>query len=115
MQTKIITLKNEPGTYFISNDILIQTEQDALDLMGNAETQTIILHDYNFEKNFFDLSTRKLGDILQKFSNYRTSLAIIGNFSKYYSKVLPNFIAESNRNKKNIFVSSLEEVIKVWG
>jgi uncharacterized membrane protein len=115
MTTKNIVVNDGQATYFISDAILISSEQDALDIMGEAELGGIILHDYNFEKDFFDLSTRKLGDVLQKFTNYRMRLAIIGDFSKYPSKILPNFIAESNRHKKYIFVSSLDEVNNMWG
>lgn len=114
MKTESITLNNTIGTYIISDQILIRTEQDALDIMGETGTDTIILHDHNFEKDFFDLSTRKLGDIFQKFANYHIRLAIIGDFSTYPSKVLPNFIAESNRQQKFLFVPSLEDVKKIW-
>lgn len=114
MTTQLIPLKTDPGTYLISDKILIRSEQDALDLLGNSETQTLIMHDYNFEKDFFDLSTKKLGDVLQKFTNYRVRVAIIGDFSKYPSAVLPNFITESNRFGEYIFVHSLDEVKKMW-
>lgn len=102
------------ASYVVSDEILIRGEQDVLDLMGETQTDAIILHDYNFEKEFFDLSTRKLGDVLQKFTNYRVKLAIIGDFSAYTSKVLPAFISESNRRREYIFVSSLDEVKQVW-
>lgn len=115
MTTKTIELTQGPATYFITDEVLIRSEQDALNLMGESEAQTFILHDYNFEPDFFDLSTRKLGDILQKFTNYRIRLAIIGDFSKYPSKILPNFIAESNRQKQYLFVSSLGDLLKLWG
>ncbi len=115
MKIKIIPLKADQATYFISGNMLISSEEDMLNLMSQARSQTIILHDYNFQKDFFDLSTRKLGEILQKCANYRIRMAIIGDFGLYPSKILPNYIAESNRHKEFIFVSSLEEVTEMWG
>lgn len=114
METLLISFKNHHGSYLISNEILIKTEQDALDLMGNLDTDSIVLHEHNLEADFFDLSTRKLGNVLQKFANYRVRLAVIGDFNTYPSKVLPDFISESNRQKNYLFVSSLEEVRKIW-
>lgn len=114
MKTELIPLRNSPATYVISDEVLIRTEQDALDLIGETDFQPLILHDYNFDQGFFDLSTRKLGDVLQKFTTYRVRLAIIGDFSKYSSEVLPDFIRESNRRKEYIFVASLEDVKVLW-
>lgn len=115
MKTQPLNLKNGTGLYLISSEVLIQSEQDALDVMGETDTDTLVLHDYNFGPEFFDLSTGLLGAVLQKFANYHVRMAVIGDFSKYPSTVLPQFIAESNRYQKYLFVSSLEEVKRVWG
>jgi len=115
MKMEIIDLKEVAAAHFISDDALIRNEQDALDLLGETEMQTIILHAHNFDKDFFDLSTRTLGDVLQKFTNYGIRMAVIGDFNAYPSTILPQFIAESNRHKQYIFVSSLEEVKRIWG
>lgn len=115
MRTEIIDLKEANGAHFISDEVLVRNEQDALDLLGEVDAQTIILHTHNFDPDFFDLSTRKLGDVLQKFTNYGIRMAVIGDFSVYPSVILPQFIAESNRHKQYIFVSSLEEVERIWG
>lgn len=114
LKTEVIQFTTEPGTYVMSDQVLIHNEQDALDLMGETGTGTIIVHDFNFEPDFFDLSTKKLGDVMQKFANYRVRLAIIGDFSRYPSKILPSFIAESNRQKTYLFVPSLDDVKKIW-
>jgi hypothetical protein len=114
MQINTILAGENTISEFISEDILIKTPQDALDLIGNLETDFIILYDHNFEKDFFDLSTRKLGEILQKFTNYRIKLAIVGDFDKYPSKVLKAFIYESNAHREYLFVPSKDQVIKIW-
>lgn len=55
------------------------------------------------------------GEILQKFSNYRMPLAIIGDFSGLDSKSLKDFIRESNKNKHVSFVGSFDEAMSVLG
>nr|WP_280739939.1 DUF4180 domain-containing protein [Pedobacter borealis] len=51
------------------------------------------------------------GEILQKFSNYRVSLAIIGDFSPYQSKSIKDFIYESNKGKHINFLGSAAEAL----
>lgn len=114
METKIITLGNKKLIECISEEVLIQNTQDALDLMVNAQSDYIILHEHNFDRNFFDLSTRIAGEILQKFTNYHVRLAIIGDFSKYKSSALKDFIYESNKRKEYLFVDSVETVKNMW-
>ncbi|MCD6065267.1 MAG: alpha/beta hydrolase [Bacteroidetes bacterium] len=92
--------------------ILINDEQDALDLIANSGYQgseKIIVWEKNLSPAFFDLKTGIAGGILQKFSNYRAYLVIIGDFLKYDSKSLKDFIYESNKQGRIYFVSSLEE------
>jgi hypothetical protein len=96
----------------ISDKIEIGNVQDALDLMvdcGYHEARKIILQEKNIIPDFFDLKTGLAGEILQKFSNYYIELAIVGDFSKYSSKNLQDFIYESNKVGRINFVSSVEE------
>ena len=51
------------------------------------------------------------GEILQKFSNYRMKLAIIGEFEKYKSKSLKAFITESNRGNLIFFAPDRDATI----
>ena len=114
MKIKFISAGNRQISEIVSKEVLIKNVQDALDLIGDADSDYIILHDYNFEKDFFDLSTGKLGEVLQKFTTYYKKLAIIGNFDIYPSKTLKDFIYESNKHGAYLFVKSIEEVIKKW-
>lgn len=98
----------------LSDDVLIRDTRDALDLIGDAPSDHIILHDHNFSSDFFDLSTRKLGDVLLKFGNYQIKLAIVGDFDKYPSKSLRSFIYETNQYGDFLFLPSVEEVSRVW-
>ena len=96
-----------------SDQVIIETEQDALDIMASAgylyESRKIIVHEQNLGKDFFDLSSGLAGGILQKFSNYRVQLTIVGDFSKFHSKRLKEFILESNKGKQVNFVKDLSE------
>ncbi|MGH1517515.1 DUF4180 domain-containing protein [Chryseobacterium sp. JK1] len=107
-------LNNTKIAEIISEEMLIQSVQDGLDLMGNIYYQgfdKVILYEKNIVPEFFDLKTKIAGEILQKFSNYRISLAIVGDFSKYESKSLKDFIFESNKTKHVNFVETLEHAL----
>ena len=91
---------------------VIQEVQDMLDIMGDCGfngCNRIILKEENLNPDFFRLHTGLAGEILQKFSTYDFKLAIIGNFSKFRSKNLQDFIRESNKGRSIFFVSSLDD------
>lgn len=98
----------------ISPDVVIWTTEDALDIIGNSPTSNIVMYIHNFEKDFFDLSTKKLGEILQKFTTNRIRLAIIGDYSTFSSETLKDFMYESNKHGEYLFVPSMEHVLKMW-
>lgn len=78
---------------------IVNTPEDLLDIMADAGyngSTGIIVHSKTLNKEFFDLKTGLAGEILQKFSNYRMKLAIIGDFAVIESKSLRDFIRESN-------------------
>jgi hypothetical protein len=96
----------------LSDTIIIRNLDDAIDLLGNCSYQgasRIILHEHNLVPEFFDLKTQLAGDILQKFSNYRMQLAIVGDFSRYTSKSLKDFIYESNQGRLIRFVLTVDD------
>jgi len=95
-------------------EILITGVDDAVDLLGNADYQgasSIIVYKENLAEEFFDLSSGMAGDILQKFSNYRKRLAIVGDFSNITSKSLRDFIFESNKVGRILFVRSINDAM----
>lgn len=107
-------IKNTKIAEVISTDTLIKKAEDGLDLLGNLYYQDfdkIIIHQHNLISDFFDLKTGIAGEILQKFSNYRVCLAIVGNFNQYTSKSIKDFIFESNKAGQINFVNSTEEAI----
>jgi hypothetical protein len=115
MKLEIRKIKDIQIAEIISDDILIKETQDALDIMANINYQgsdKIIIHEKNLTPDFFDLKTRLAGEILQKFSNYRIQLVIIGDFAKYSSKSLKDFMFESNKHGHINFVNTVEEAIE---
>ncbi|MFC2721226.1 MAG: DUF4180 domain-containing protein, partial [Flavobacteriaceae bacterium] len=111
MEIKIHTIDNRKIAEIISDDIVLQTVEDAVDLIGNMSYQgfdKLIIHEENMISDFFELKNKIAGDILQKFSQYSMPLAIIGDFEKYESKSLNDFIFESNKGKQINFVTTVE-------
>ena len=112
MTIDIIEINGSSVASISSDEVVLGSVDDALDLIGNAGymgADGIILNEGNIKPDFFNLKTRMAGEILQKFSQYRMKLAIVGEFTKYGSKSLTDFIYESNKGGKISFVSSLEE------
>lgn len=96
----------------ITDKIILRTLEDGLDLLGNLYYQgfdKIIIHEKNITPEFFDLKTKIAGDILQKFAQYQMPLIIVGDFSKFESKSLNDFILESNKGKQINFVPSVSD------
>jgi hypothetical protein len=99
----------------ISDELLIRNAPDALQLMVDLyyqDFEKIIIYEKNLNPDFFDLKNGLAGEIMQKFSNYRLQLSIIGDFSKYPGKSIRDFIFESNKLGQITFVGSVEEAIK---
>ena len=99
----------------IADGIVINNLEDGTDLIGNVYYQgyeKIIISMDNLTPDFFDLKTKLAGEILQKFSNYRVRLVILGDFSKVESKSLQDFIRESNNGKLVNFLGSKEEAVR---
>ena len=92
----------------------IKNSSDFLDIIGNIHCKNYIFKKEQFDSNFFDLSTKIAGDILQKISNYNKRLAIIGDYSKIKSKALKDFIYEGNKTKQVIFVDEVEEALRIF-
>jgi hypothetical protein len=59
----------------------------------------VIIYRKNIVSDSFDLKTKMTGEILQKFSNYRVRLVIIGDFENVARKSLRDFIYESNNGR----------------
>ena len=58
---------------------------------------------------FFDLSTRVAGEMLQKLLNYQLKVAVVGPIDSP-SAALADFVRESNRGRQVWFVADLAEL-----
>jgi hypothetical protein len=105
-----------PVAEVVKGSEIISSAGDILDIMADAGSQgcsRIIIHTESFSTDFFDLRTGVAGEILQKFSNYRMRLAIVGDFSDLVSKSWRDFIHESNRGYTVSFLPSVDEALRV--
>lgn len=108
------TTDNNKIAEIVAPKIILNSAEDGLDLLGNLYYQgfnKIVLHVINITPDFFDLKNGMAGEILQKFSNYRVKLAIVGDFSQYSGKNMKDFIFESNKFGHINFVSSVSEAL----
>lgn len=116
MEISIIKENNIEIAVVSSNEILIKDVQSALDLMATVQFDTgcdrIIINKEAICEDFFHLSTKFAGEILQKFINYRKKLAVVGDFSVYSSKSLKDFIYESNNGKDIFFLPDQNQAVK---
>ncbi|MGN7987783.1 DUF4180 domain-containing protein [Pedobacter sp. 22226] len=115
MKIETHTINNINIAEIISEEVIINNTEDGLDLLGNLYYQgfdKIMINKQNITPDFFDLKNGIAGEILQKFSNYRVSLAIIGDFSAFESKSIKDFIYESNKGKHINFLASIAEALQ---
>lgn len=93
-----------------SEEKVITDVQSALDLVMTVKYETgaakIVIDKKAVAEDFFILSTGMAGEILQKFINYHVKAAIWGDYSRYTSKPLKDFIYESNYGKDFFFVAT---------
>ena len=88
----------------------------ALELAMSAKYETgadrLAIDKRVIAEDFFILSTGMAGDILQKFINYHVKAAIWGDYARYTSKPLKDFIYESNKGRDFFFVETKEEALR---
>ena len=116
MNIEVHQVENKKFAEIQASDIVIHSTEDALNLMGDLYYKGydgLILHEEQITPSFFDLKTKMAGEILQKFSNYRFPLVLIGDFSKFPSQSLQDFIRESNKGRLVNFVSTFPEALQL--
>jgi hypothetical protein len=98
-----------------SDDQLLNQPEDALGIIYSLDPSVsgVMIHEKNISPSFFDLKNRLAGEILQKFSNHRTRLVILGDFSKFASISLKSFIYESNKNKHVVFAENVAHALEI--
>ena len=95
---------------------VITDAASALDLAMTVRYETgaerIAIDKSVIAEDFFILSTGLAGEILQKWINYHIKAAVWGDYSRYTSKPLRDFIYESNQGKDFFFVETREEAVE---
>lgn len=99
-----------------SEEPVIADAQSALDLLMTAKytvgTKNIVIDKKLIKEDFFILSSGFAGEVLQKYINYGGRIAIYGDYSRYASKPLRDFIFESNHGRNVFFAASEDEAIE---
>lgn len=116
MKIDKITNNNIDVAHVTADETVITDLQSAIDLMMTVKYETgiknIAISKELITDKFFILSSGLAGEILQKFINYQFRIAIYGDYSKYTSKPLKDFIYESNNGRDVFFVDTLENAIE---
>lgn len=87
----------------------------AMTVRQQAETDRFAIPKAAIADEFFILSSGIAGDVLQKYINYHVKIAIFGDFSRYTSKPLHDFMYESNNGRDVFFVGTEREAIDRLG
>ncbi len=114
MEAKLIERQTTRVVHVSAVDNLVRSRQDALDLIfghGQRDLAGIAIDEACLHPDFLALRTGVAGEILQMFVNYRMRIAIIGDFSRFESGPLHDFIVESNRGRHVFFVPDLEQAM----
>ena len=89
--------------------------QSALELLLNAnaitETKRLVVPKELIVEEFFILSSGLAGEVLQKLINYGGRIAIYGDFTRYTSKPLRDFMYESNKGRDVYFAATEDEAV----
>jgi hypothetical protein len=99
----------------ICDDPPLLKESDANTFISAAwqhEAAMVAIPIQRLSEDFFRLSTRLAGEVIQKFANYRLRLAIVGDISDWVSqsKSLRDFVYEANNGQVVWFVADLDEL-----
>jgi hypothetical protein len=92
---------------------LLAGEKDVNDWLSaawDAEATLVAIPVSRLSEDFFQLSTRIAGAVIQKFVNYRSQLVIIGDISRWVagSNALRDFVYESNKGREVWFLPNLD-------
>lgn len=99
----------------VSDEILIITADDGGQLLADLYYQgfdLVIVQSKQLNPSFFELKSGLAGEVLQKCSNWRMRLAIVGDFLALESKSLRDFVYESNKGRLVHFANSVATALE---
>jgi hypothetical protein len=115
LATKFYELHGVRVLECVPNGSKLRTYNDAVELVGKSfeDRATVVVVPVEcLDGDFFRLSTRIAGELIQKFVQYRRRFVIVGDISRHLaeSSALRAFVAESNRGMEVWFLATLEEL-----
>jgi len=98
-----------------ANEKQLRNYNEAVELIGKAfehRASLIVVPAECLDDDFFRLSTRIAGELIQKVVQYRQRLVIVGDISRNMteSSALRAFVLEANRGKDVWFLATREEL-----
>jgi len=115
MQITTHTKNNTQIAELISDELLITTPEDGSQLLADLYYQgfdLVVIYAKQLDPSFFELKSGLAGEVLQKCSNWRMRLAIVGDFVEVESKSLRDFIYESNKGRLVHFADSVSAALE---
>jgi hypothetical protein len=97
-----------------------RTARDATDIVSAAwaeRARVVVLMADWLGDDFFRLSTRVAGEVVQKLQDYQLRVVIVGDIGQRTaeSKPLRDWVSECNRGRQVWFVATLEELAQRVG
>lgn len=105
-----MNIRKEANCAVIESDsVVIADARSALDVLMSAKyeagTKNIVISKKLIAEPFFVLSSGLAGEVLQKIINYGGRIATYGDYSRYTSKPLHDFILYMKATKAVMFIS----------
>lgn len=115
MNYRVIEKGNKKYIECFSAETLLNTEQDAIDLITlcfETNTYLLLIHDEVLPDDFFRLGTNLAGNVLQKFINYHIKVGVILTSEQRIKGKFKNMLAESNKGNDFRVFKNIEEAEK---
>jgi len=115
-----IIRQNSIAIAIIEKETKLNNFHEIMDIIANVRYKEnsknvgMIVHKESLDEKFFDLKTKFAGELLQKFSNYRMNLVIVGDFTGYKSKSLNDFVRECNRGNLIFFLTDVDSGLEKY-
>lgn len=115
MNIKMYAIGEYKVVHISSDEQLLNTVSQSLDVLLSWDYEYspayIIIDGNLINPDFFELSTKFAGELLEKCHNYQINLAVIEDISKYDSKSLTAFTIELNCGNNTIICPDIEVCI----